>query len=126
MYHLNHDIQSMYNLLGFQHDTWKHMGKNTIKGTTQVNGHSLKLHFCMFERSFEWTIIVWIIINFLEYFSAIAKFTCSKLNTNQKKIACLEHSNLKNGQSLFFSNMINITKYTPFVLKIEKDFIIND
>jgi hypothetical protein len=27
------------------------LGKITIKGTTQVNGHSLKLHFCMFERS---------------------------------------------------------------------------
>jgi len=26
-------------------------GKNTIKGTTLVSGHSLKLHFCMFERS---------------------------------------------------------------------------
>jgi hypothetical protein len=25
--------------------------KNIIKGATQVNGHSLKLHFCMFERS---------------------------------------------------------------------------
>jgi hypothetical protein len=27
------------------------LGKNTIKGFTQVNVHSLKLHFCMFERS---------------------------------------------------------------------------
>jgi hypothetical protein len=26
------------------------MGKNTIKEATQVSGHSLKLHFCMFER----------------------------------------------------------------------------
>jgi hypothetical protein len=26
-------------------------GKNIIKEATQVNGHSLKLHFCMFERS---------------------------------------------------------------------------
>ncbi len=26
-------------------------GKNTIKGSVQVNEHSLKLHFCMFERS---------------------------------------------------------------------------
>jgi hypothetical protein len=25
-------------------------GKNTIKGATQVNGHSLKLHFCTFEK----------------------------------------------------------------------------
>ncbi len=27
------------------------MGKITIKGAIQVSGHSLKLHFCMFERS---------------------------------------------------------------------------
>jgi hypothetical protein len=27
------------------------MGKITIKEATQVNGHSLKLHFCMFEKS---------------------------------------------------------------------------
>jgi hypothetical protein len=29
------------------------MDKNTVKGTTQVNGHSLKLklNFCMFEKS---------------------------------------------------------------------------
>jgi hypothetical protein len=27
------------------------MGKITIKGATQISGHSLKLHFCMFERS---------------------------------------------------------------------------
>jgi len=27
------------------------MGKNTIKGATQMNAHSSKLHFCMFERS---------------------------------------------------------------------------
>jgi hypothetical protein len=28
-----------------------HLGKNIVKGVTQVNGHFLKLHFCMFERS---------------------------------------------------------------------------
>jgi len=27
------------------------MGKIIVNGTTQVSGHSLKLHFCMFERS---------------------------------------------------------------------------
>jgi hypothetical protein len=27
------------------------MGKNTIKEITQVNGHSLKLHIGMFEKS---------------------------------------------------------------------------
>jgi hypothetical protein len=27
------------------------MGKNIVIGATQMSGHSLKLHFCMFERS---------------------------------------------------------------------------
>jgi hypothetical protein len=27
------------------------MGKNIVKGSTQVNGHSLKLQFYIFERS---------------------------------------------------------------------------
>ncbi len=27
------------------------VGKNKVKRTTQVNGYSLKLYFCMFERS---------------------------------------------------------------------------
>jgi hypothetical protein len=27
------------------------MGKNTIKRVIQVNGHSLKLHLCMFDKS---------------------------------------------------------------------------
>jgi hypothetical protein len=46
-----------------------------------VSGHSSKLNFCMFERSqgkhnnLEWH-------NFLEYFSLIEKFICSRLNTN--------------------------------------------
>jgi hypothetical protein len=26
------------------------LGKNAVKGATQVNGHSLKLHFCVFEK----------------------------------------------------------------------------
>jgi hypothetical protein len=27
------------------------IGKNIVKGVTQVTGHSLKLHFHMFEKS---------------------------------------------------------------------------
>jgi hypothetical protein len=27
------------------------LGKNIVKGATQMNGHSLKLYFCMFEKS---------------------------------------------------------------------------
>jgi len=102
MYQLNHDIQSMYNLLGFQCDTWKHMGKNTIKGNTKVNGHFLKLHFCMFEKSFEWNIIIWIIIFFLEYFSSIAKFKCSKFDTNKKWFCMFKTVKLQEWTILIF------------------------
>jgi hypothetical protein len=28
-----------------------HMGKIIVKGATRVNGHSLKLHFCVFQKS---------------------------------------------------------------------------
>jgi hypothetical protein len=35
--------------------------------------------------------------------------------------ACSKHSNLKNGQSLFFSNIFFFTKCAPFLLKIGKD-----
>jgi hypothetical protein len=30
---------------------WKIPWKNIIKGAAQGSGHSLKLHFCMFEKS---------------------------------------------------------------------------
>jgi hypothetical protein len=60
------------------------MSKNIVKGTTQGNGHSLKLQFCMFEKS-------QVKQNNLnchnfkkKYFPLIAKFTCSKLDTNKK------------------------------------------
>jgi len=36
-------------------------GKNIVKGVTQVSGHSLKLHFCMYEKS-QMKTIVWIIM----------------------------------------------------------------
>jgi hypothetical protein len=61
--------------------TWK--GKNIVKRTTQVSGHSLNYIFvCL--KDHKWSIIVWIVIKILEYFSLIAKFTCSKLDTNKK------------------------------------------
>ncbi len=56
--------------------------KNTIIGTVQVSEHSLKLHFCMFERSQMKRNSLDCDI-FLEYFPLIAKFTCSKLDTNK-------------------------------------------
>jgi hypothetical protein len=69
------------------------LGENTIKGPTQVNGHSLKLHFFMFERSQVKHNNFGLSLFFLEYFSLNTNFTCSK------------HSNLKSGQCLFFSNV---------------------
>jgi hypothetical protein len=60
------------------------MGKNMVKGATQVSGHFLKLHFCMFERS-QMKHNNLDCHNFLgNIFSLIAKITCSKLHTNQK------------------------------------------
>jgi hypothetical protein len=32
---------------------WLNLGKDLVKGAAQVRGHSLKLHFCMFEKSQE-------------------------------------------------------------------------
>jgi hypothetical protein len=60
------------------------MGKITIKRATQVNGHSLKLHFCMFERSQGKHNSLDCHECFLEYFPLIAMFTRSKLDTNKK------------------------------------------
>jgi len=48
-----------------------------------MNGHSLKLHFCMFERSQRKSNSL-DYHNFLQYFSLIAKFTCSKLDPTKK------------------------------------------
>jgi hypothetical protein len=39
---------------------------------------------------------------FLEYFSLTAKFICLNFDMNQKCFTCSKHSNLENGQPLFF------------------------
>jgi hypothetical protein len=36
--------------VGLGNDLWL-LGKNKVKGATQMNGHSIKQHFCMFEKS---------------------------------------------------------------------------
>jgi len=59
----------------------QHLNKNITKGTTQVSGHPLKLHFCMFERSQGKYNSLDCHKVFLKYFPLIAKFTCSKLDT---------------------------------------------
>ncbi len=40
--------------------------------------------------------------------------------------ACSKHSNLKNGQSSFFPNVLFFTNCAPFFLKIGEDFNIDD
>jgi hypothetical protein len=42
-------MESSINLL--LHNGHVVMGKNIVKRTTQVSGHSLKLHFSIFEKS---------------------------------------------------------------------------
>jgi hypothetical protein len=62
-----------------------------------MSGHSLKLYFCMFERSQVKHDSLHCQNYFWEYFSLIVKFTCSKFDTNKNKIACSKDSNLENG-----------------------------
>jgi len=76
-----------------------------------VNGHSLKLYFCMFERSqvkhnsLDYQF-------FLEYFPLIASLHFQSL-TQIKKIACSKYSNLESGWSLFFHTSFFSTKCAP-------------
>ncbi len=88
-----------------------------------MNGHSLKLHFCMFERSkvkhnnldsfFFW-----------KYFSLIAKFTCFKLNRNQN-VYMFKAFKLEEWTIFVFFQTFFFTKCAPFLLKIEEDFNID-
>jgi hypothetical protein len=102
-------------------------GKHTIKGATQVNGHSLKMFFCMFEISQRKYNNLDCHKKFLEYFSLIENFTCSKFQTNQKcfcifkiQTSRMEKIKIKNQTSFFF------TKCAPFLQKIGDDFNIDD
>ncbi len=62
-------------------------GKNTIRGATQVNGHSLKLHFYMFERSQGKCIIIWIVIKKIGIFFVNCKVYMLKVwHTSKKKL----------------------------------------
>jgi hypothetical protein len=72
------------------------MGKNIVKGTTQMSGHSLKFHFYMFEES-QVKHNSLDCHNFFGIFFINLNFICSKLDTNQIFFACSKHSNLENG-----------------------------
>jgi hypothetical protein len=65
--------------------------------------------------------------NFFEIFFIYCKVHAQSLTQIKNVFACSKHSNLKNGQSLFFSNVLFFfTKNAPFLLKIEEDFNIDD
>jgi len=55
------------------------LGKNIVKGATQVRGHSFKLHFCMFEISQVKHNSLNCHNELLECFQLIIKFTCQNL-----------------------------------------------
>jgi hypothetical protein len=73
------------------------MGKIIIKGTAQVSGHSLKLHFCMFEisqgkrNSLDCHNVFWNIFHQMQSLHA------QSLIQIKNVFACSKHSNLKNG-----------------------------
>ncbi len=72
-------------------------------------------------------IIVWIVINVFEIFFIDCKVYMFKAwHKAQIFFTCSKHSNFENGQSLFFSNVFFYTKCAPFLLKIGKQFNIDD
>jgi hypothetical protein len=101
------------------------MGKIIVKKTTQVSGHFLTLHFCMFEKSQDEHNSLDCIF-FWEYFSLISVFTCSKFDTNKFKNCMFETLKLRKWTILFFSKIIFPTKCAPFLLKIEEDLNIDN
>ncbi len=91
-----------------------------------MSGHSLKLHFCMFERSqvkhnsLDCHNFVWNIFHYLQSLHS------QSLTQIINMFACLKHSNLESGQSLFFfSNVLFSIKCASFLLKFVKDFNID-
>jgi len=54
------------------------MGKNTVKGATQMNGHSLKLYFLMLKDQ-KCSVIIWICHFSFETFSIDCKFYMLKI-----------------------------------------------
>jgi hypothetical protein len=101
------------------------VGKNKIKGTTQVNGHFLKLHFLMFERS-QVKHNSLDCHDFLEYLSSITKLTCSKFNTNQTFLHVQSTQTLRVDSPCFCQMSFFTTKCAPLLLKIGEDFNIDD
>jgi hypothetical protein len=95
------------------------LDKNAVKWITQVNGHSLKLQFYMFERS-------QVKHNSLDCHKIFGIFfiNCKvymkhqSLTQIKNVFACSKHLNFESGQSLFFSNIFFSIKCAPFLLKL--------
>ncbi len=92
-----------------------------------MSGHSLKLHFCMFERSqgkhnsLDYDKCFWNI------FHQLQSLHIQSLTQIKNVFACSKHSNLESGQVLFFfQTSFFSTKCAPFFLKIKKDLNIDD
>ncbi len=101
-----------------------YLGQNTIKGTTHVNEHSLKLHFCIFETQVE--IMVCIIINVFGIFSINCKVYMFKVWHKQKMFLHVQSTQtLKMDYPYFFQTSFFSTKCAPFLLKVREDFNID-
>jgi hypothetical protein len=90
-----------------------------------VNGHSFKLQFYMFERS-QGKHNNSNCHDFKEYFPLIANFTCSKLDTNQKRFCMLKTLKPREWTIFFFSNVLLSTKCAPLFFLIGENFNIDE
>jgi hypothetical protein len=63
---------------------------------------------------------------FWNVFHQLQSLHAQSLTQIKNVFACSKHSILKNGQSLFFSNVFFSTKCAPFLSKIGEDFNIYD
>jgi hypothetical protein len=83
-----------------------------------VDGHSLKLHFCIFEDH-KGNIIVWIVKKI--------GLNAQSLTQIKNVFAFSKHSNVKCGQLLlFFQISLFSTKCAPLFFLIGEDFNIDD
>jgi hypothetical protein len=105
----------------------KLLGKIIVKGATQMSGHSLKLHFCMFERlegkhnSLDCHKCFWNIFHQLQSLHVQSLTQIKECFCMFKALKPREKTILVFFQTSFFS-----TKCAPFLLKIGKDFNIDD
>jgi 2-iminoacetate synthase ThiH len=101
------------------------MGKSIIKRATQVSGHSLKLHFCMFEKSQGRHNSLDCHKKFKNIFHQLENLHAQRLTQIIFSFAFSKHLNLNNGD-FFFQMYFSFIKCAPFLLKIEEDFNIDD